>query len=414
MVHNVERLQTHLKNTENVVLELLLMCYPLLIIAEDAKIPAHYLTIILAIGIPIMASYWFYTKTFSILSVSVFSAVFALIMYANHLPLVLAVMIFVYTFWRIYENFSDRTKFHWNFLAVHLSVFTAFYFITRSFMLKPKAAEVLPTMMYLFLFFTLLYIVLRYSNILLMTRYQEGVGMSETNRIFLYITGASVVTFLAVFFLIETIRTVAIQAFTFLFGGLLMGILKIITPLYDYIVDYLDYLRYKAYEEMEPPDISFIEFEMHEERAFITNASVNLGPIASLLFIVLMIGVFIWYVKSQRRKGESGETRTAKVRSLGRKKSQPKKRKWLYSEPTVSDQIRTAYQQFEKDAKIADYTRFSSETVKEWFERMKWHADGAVFEVYEKARYGSNAITDEERHHFLNMLEKIKENKFEK
>lgn len=414
MAHNVERLQTHLKNTEKVILELLLMCYPLLIIAEDAKIPAHYLTIGLAIVLPMIASYWFYTKTFSIGSVGIFSAAFALIMYMNHLPVVLAVMIFVYTFWRIYENFSDRTKYHWNFLAVHLAVFTAFYFITRSFMLKPKAAEVLPTMMYLFLFFTLLYIVLRYSIILMMTRYQEGVGMVETNRIFLLITGASVATFLTVFFLIETVRTVVIGAFTFLFGGILMGILKIITPLYDYIVDYLDYLRYRAYKEMEPPEITFVEFEMHEERSFLTNASVNFGPIASLLFIIIMIVVFIWYVKSRGRQQNTEETKIAKVKSLGRKKSELKKKKWLYSEPTVSDQIRTAYQQFEKDAKTADYTRFSSETVKEWFERMKWQADGVVFEVYEKARYGSNAITDEERHHFLNILEKIKENNFKK
>ena len=78
----------------------------------------------------------------------------------------------------------------------------------------------------------------------------------------------------------------------------------------------------------------------------------------------------------------------------------------------LQNDVRTAYKIFENDATTAKYSRYTGETVKEWFYRMSWGQDEQVFSTYDKARYGSLAITESEAIRFINELKKIKKNNF--
>ena len=67
---------------------------------------------------------------------------------------------------------------------------------------------------------------------------------------------------------------------------------------------------------------------------------------------------------------------------------------------------------FEKDAIAAKSPRFTGETVKEWFSRMGWVQNDALFDTYNKARYGSFSITEEEGRQFVSNLQEIKNKYF--
>ncbi|WP_172369851.1 hypothetical protein [Sporosarcina jiandibaonis] len=52
--------------------------------------------------------------------------------------------------------------------------------------------------------------------------------------------------------------------------------------------------------------------------------------------------------------------------------------------------------------------------MKEWFERMGWEQEIQPIITYDKVRYGSLTISEEESRQFLETLNKIKINNFNK
>ena len=59
--------------------------------------------------------------------------------------------------------------------------------------------------------------------------------------------------------------------------------------------------------------------------------------------------------------------------------------------------------------------RLAGETMKEWFMRMDWEEDNhQTIKTYEKVRYGSLTIPEEESRQFVETLNKIKINNFNK
>ena len=74
-----------------------------------------------------------------------------------------------------------------------------------------------------------------------------------------------------------------------------------------------------------------------------------------------------------------------------------------------------AYQDFERAAELAKSSRLAGETVKEWFARMEWEqANDQTIMTYEKVRYGSLTVPEEESRQFVETLNKIKINNFNK
>ena len=411
----IERDGNRLKNLESFILELMLLAYPLLLISENILISPHYLIIVLAIFAG-TASYLLFSKIeYSVISGLIISLLITLPFYLVGIPFVVCIVIFVYACWRMHVNFGLDRLYRWNFLLLNTLIFTFFYFITRSYLLKAQATEIIKIHAVLFLLTTVLFIVLRYIVIYFIGKRLPDFHLWEASKVFATIMGAGVATYLVVYFFVEYVRTAFLSILGFLFGGLFKLIGAAITPGMDWGIAYLDYLRYRHYEEMEPPEMpTFVDFQMGEERIFLESGlTYNQGYIILAVVIIAVIALIVIF-RRRKQRYVTDQLPTHNVQSFGRRKKKQVESKPLYDYSVATNDVRSAYQDFEKEANQAKYPRFVGETVKEWFSRMGWGQDENVFVTYDKARYGSLTINEEEGRLFVNELQKIKTKYFTK
>ena len=409
----IERDGIRLKNVESFILELALLAYPLLLVAESVLVEPHYLIILLAV-VGGIGSYLLFSKmSYSVLWGASLSFLIGVSFYFIGMPIIVFVLVFVYVFWRMHTNFGMERLLRWNFLLINTLAFTIFYFITRSYLLKTQATEVNKTNVLLFVLLTALFIILRYIVVYYLGKRLPNFKLWEAGKVFTIIMGAGIATYLLVYFFIESVRTAILAVAGFVFGGVFTTIAAAITPFIDWIVAYLDYLRYKDYQEMEPPELDQDEFRADEVRTIPEGAEASIGIYVTIAVVVLAIITIVVILRLRDREEESTEVVTHKLRSFGRQKKQVVA-KPDYDYSMATNVVRSAYQDFERDAHAAKYPRFAGETVKEWFSRMSWGQKGNLFVIYDKARYGALSITEEESRSFVHALEKIKKESFEK
>ena len=406
-----EKDEARLKNTESFILELSLIAYPLLLIAVSTLFSPHYLIIGLAI-IGGVGSYLLFSKiSYSIFWGLLISLLICIPFYFIGMPIIAIILIFVYVFWRMHTNYGIERLLRWNFLLINTVAFTVFYFITRSYLLKAQAIEVNKTNILLFVLLTGIFIILRYVVIYYLGKRLPNFKLWEATKVFTIIMSAGIATYLFVYFFIEPIRTAILSILGFLFGGIFTLIAAAITPLIDWIVAYLDYLRYKDYQEMEPPELGEAEFQADEVRTIAGIAEINIGIYVTIAVIIIAIIAVLIILRKRNHQMESSDITTHKIKSFGRKKKQ-KEPKSSYNYSKTTNVVRSAYIEFEKVANDAERPRFAGETVKEWFARMGWGRSEKLFSTYDKARYGGLSITEEESKSFVNALEKIKKEMF--
>lgn len=402
----VERDGIRLKNAESFILEFALLAYPLLLVAESVLLAPHYLIITLAM-IGGIGSYLLFSRVnYTVLWGLFISLLIGAPFYFIGMPIIAVVFIFVYAFWRMHTNFRLERLLRWNFLLINTVAFTIFYFITRSYLLKAQAAEVNKTNVLLFILLTLIFIILRYIVVYYLGKQLPNFNLWEASKVFTVIMGAGIATYLLVYFFIESIRTAILAVAGFVFGGIFTTIAATITPFIDWVVAYLDYLRYKAYQEMEPPELGYVEFQMDEVRTIPDGAEWSIAIYVTIAVVVLAIIIIVMILRRRNQEVGPEEVVTHKLRSFGRQKKQVSPRP-IYDYSMASNAVRTAYQNFEKDAHAAKYPRFAGETVKEWFARMGWGQSDNLFVTYDKARYGALSITEEEGRQFVSELQKI-------
>lgn len=410
----IDGISFRLKNVESFILELILLTYPLLLISEHLLVSPHYLLFLLSIGVG-MASYILFRITkYSIFMALGLSIILAMPFYLIGMALSITVVIFMYTCWRMHANFGLQRNSRWNFLAINTIVFTVFYFITRSYLLKAHATEVNKVNVLLFLLTTILFIVLRYISVLILGRRLPEFEWLETSKVFAAIMGVGIATYLLIYYLLEPVRNAALTILGFLFGGLFMFVSAAITPFIDYIIDWLDYLRWKKYQEMEKPTIWNDEDDMNEKLTILSSsADVNIwGFVVGIAVIITAIVLFMVFRKKSHMYEEL-EGPAYKVRLFSRDDKKKANIEQVYDYSIASNAVRTAYQGFEKEAHKAKYPRFAEETVKEWFSRMGWNKNDDLFVTYDKARYGSMTLTEEEGRKFVDDLKKIKDEYFD-
>ena len=409
----IERDGIRLKNVESFILELVLLAYPLLLVAENILLGPHYLIIALAMIAGIGSNLLFSKVSYSVFWGLIIALLISVPFYFIGMPVIAVVLILVYVFWRMHANFGLERLLRWNFLLINTVAFTVFYFITRSYLLKAQAIEVNETNVLLFVLLTALFIILRYTVVYYLGRRLSNFNLWEASKVFTIIMGAGIATYLLVYFFIESVRTAILAVAGFIFGGIFTTIAAAITPFIDWVVAYLDYLRYKAYQEMEPPELGSVEFQADEVRTIPEGAEASIGIYVTIAVVVLAIITIILILRRRDRGEEATEVVTHKLRSFGRQKKQAVS-KPDYDYSMATNVVRSAYQDFEKDAHAAKYPRFAGETVKEWFSRMGWGQRGNLFVTYDKARYGALSITEEESRSFVQELEKIKKEMFKK
>ena len=249
----IDGISFRLKNVESFILELILLTYPLLLISENLLVSPHYLLFILSIGVGMASYLLFHITRYSIFLALILSLFLALPFYFIGIPLSMTVVIFMYTCWRMHANFGLQRNSRWNFLAINTIVFTIFYFITRNYLPKAHATELNQVNVLLFLITIILFIVLRYITILIVGRRLPEFEWLEASKVFAAIMGVGIATYLIVYYLLEPVRNAVLAILGFLFGGLFMFVSAAITPFIDYVIDWLDYLRWNRYQEMEKP-----------------------------------------------------------------------------------------------------------------------------------------------------------------
>jgi hypothetical protein len=405
----IDNISFRLKNVESFILELILLSYLLLLISENLLVSPHYLLIVLAICIGTACYLLFQIKRYSIFMGLLFSLLLTISFYFIGMPMPMLVFIFMYTCWRMHANFGLQRNSRWNFLAINTIVFTIFYFITRSYLQKAHATEINKVNVLLFLLTTVLFIVLRYITILILGRRLPKFEWLETSKVFAAILGVGITTYLLIFYLLEPVRTAVLAILGFIFGGLFMFVSAAITPFIDYIIDWLDYLRWKSYQEMEPPILNF-EDDAEEKLEILTSSTeLNIG-VYIIIGAAIIAGIVLYlnFRQKQHEYNQSGGP-AYKVRLFGRSDKKKSDVDQVYDYSIASNAVRTAYQSFENAAHEAKCPRFAGETVKEWFLRMGWGKNENLFVTYDKARYGAMTLSEEEGRRFVDELNEIRE-----
>ena len=318
----IDSISFRLKNVESFILELLLLTYPLLLVSENVLVSPHYLIIFLAIVVGLMSHFFFSRNRYSIIMGLLLSLFIAVPFYFIELRSPVVILIFLYTCWRMHANFGLKRLGRWNFLAINTIVFTVFYIITRSYLLKAHATEINKVNVFLFLITTALFIIIRYLTTLALGRRMVAFDRKETSLVFTVIFGVGTVTYLIVYFLIEPVRTGLLAVLGFLFGGIFMFIAAFITPFLDYIIDWLDYLRWKSYQEMEPPILNF-EDDMDEKMTILTSSTdVNIWIYVILAGVILAAILLFMIFRKKQHNYDELNGHSYRVRFFGRQDPQ--------------------------------------------------------------------------------------------
>ena len=392
-----------LRNAESFILELVLLAYPLVLISENLRMSPHYLIIALAIISGIGLYMLFPKKSYSTFKGLVLSFLIACPFYVIGLPVAVVILILFYVSWRMHINFGPERSARWNFLTLNMVVFTLIYLLARIYLVKHVATELNKVNIIVFLLTSVLFFVLRYIGTILLGRHSSDLKIGETNKIFAAIFGIGFVTFFSVYFFVVYIRTAIINFLGFVFGGLF----------YKLAATFLPTINQFKLAEGEKAQIGR-EFPEHALNEGTSISMFFVFAVVALAFIFLITLLIVILRKRIIKSVPTGQKKFT-IRSLGRQNKRVESTadaKYDYSRATNA--VRIAYQNFENDAMTAKYPRYSGETVKEWFRRMGWARNENVFWTYDKARYGSNSITEEEGRQFVKELENIKIDFFSK
>jgi hypothetical protein len=384
-----------LKNSESFSVELLLLAYPLLLLSGDIAISPHYLLLVLSVIAGIGIYFLFNAFTYNVrigLLISLFVSMPLLII---GIPLAPTFLLGTYIFWRIHTNFSSERHARWNFMAVNTIVFTVFYLITTIYLLQPEKTEFSKVHVVLFIATTLLYIVLRYIAVMITGKWIPNFQFGEVHKMFGSVLGIGIVTFIAVYFFIESFRSAIINVFIMLFGNLFKKTASMLPEVE---------LPNQAIPDDGPLEEVPIEMPTSSDQ-------IDLGLFITIIAIAIAIIFVIIILKKRKITIHIMKIPFYSLQPLGLNKRKVINNQDL-NQLSTTNVVRLAYQNFEKDAHLAKSSRLAGETVKEWFHRMGWEQDNQLNITYDKVRYGSLTISEEESLHFVETLNKIKINNF--
>ncbi|KAA0966679.1 hypothetical protein FQ087_10765 [Sporosarcina sp. ANT_H38] len=405
-----ERNRIRLISSERTVLELFLLVYLFLFITIDSVVGSHYLWLLLSTGMGII-TYLLFSKVEYSLGIGILlAALLATPFYFNGLPLVVVFMLFVYSFWRLQVNFGETKGEGWPYLVLNTIFFTVFYFILKLFFVNANADELMSVQVVLYLLTTVIYFIIRFIVIGVIGWQLRNFNLVDMGKIFAAILGLGFITYIAVSFLMHPFRSAVIAIVGFLFSGLFILFGKGVTPLLDWYNAKLDEARARQLEQAEV-ESSYIDFSM-QDGTRIFGATFSHNELFIMLGISITILVSFILIARRRKKGrlldkDLGNT----FLSTGRTKKK-KEKQLVYDYSDAFDVVRTAYKKFEEEAQYSKVPRLEGETVKEWFSRMNWGHNEVLFNTYDKVRYGSHSVTEEEGSHFVDELDKIRHNNF--
>lgn len=382
-----------LKNSESFSIELFLLTYPLILISGDVVIPPHYVLIILAfvsvIGLPVLFRRICYSVHLGFL-LALFITIPFFIIGVSVAPMSLVI---AYVFWRMHKNFSAERQARWNFLAINTIVFTVAYLLTTIYLPQPEKIEFLHLHIRLFVITTVLTIIFRYFVLQAIGRRTANFQFKEVNKMFSKILGIGAASFLFVYFFMESFFSAMVSIVTSLFGDLFNKTAPLLPEL-------------QVTEQSNPTKNE----EMEKLPLLTSSESIDLSLILTITAVIIAIIFIVVLVINHKTVGGSIQRRKYRMTNVGIQKNdiaQSVKMNALDHLQTVNA-VRMAYQDFEKEAQHSNISRLAGETVKEWFERMDWDSNNSLINIYDKVRYSSMTVSEEESIQFIKKINEIK------
>jgi hypothetical protein len=403
-----ERNRIRLISSERTVLELFLLIYLFLFLTADSIVGSHYLWLILSTGMGVITYLLFAKIEYSLGIGILLAALLATPFYLNGIPLVVVFMLFVYSFWRLQVNFGEAKANGWPYLILNTILFSIFYFIIKLVFVNANADVLMKVQVVLYIMTTVIYFIIRFAVIGLTGWHLRNFNLGDAGRMFAAILGLGFITFLAIYFLLNPFRLAIVAVAGFLFSGLFMLIGKGVTPLIDWFITKFDEARARHLEQSEEESF-FIDFSLQDEIRIFGATFSNTELFIMLGIFIIALVAFILIARRRKKALLLNKDPGYAFRSGGRKK---REKQLVYDYSKAVDIVRTAYKEFEEEAQSSKAPRLMGETVKEWFTRMDWEQNDALFNTYDKVRYGSLTVSVEEGSHFIEELDKIRNKYF--
>lgn len=145
----------------------------------------------------------------------------------------------------------------------------------------------------------------------------------------------------------------------------------------------------------------------------IVSESLGNGFPFEIIFFVLAVIIIVLFIRYLlKNKPDTISAEPSVIHYINKDVEEDRKEKQINGQQSLykvdTSLLREKYKEFEVEASLYDFERTKSETVREWFERMKWTVMDEFFQVYEEVRYGHLTISTEKAEFFLSHLEKIK------
>jgi hypothetical protein len=273
-----------------------------------------------------------------------------------------------------------------------------------------RPEELMQQQIFLYLLSSFLYFFIRMVTITVNSRQLGNFKVTEASRIFSYIIGLGLLSFVVVLFALDPIRRGIIGVFGFVFGGVLTLFGAAMEPILEMLKS--GYTRFL--EEKEEEEIIFVDFEMQKElNTYGNTSSIFEYATYGLAFVVLII-IAILLIRQKGKKRDVEKIGVYTFSFKGRKEKTEEQRQLLYDYSSARDEVRKTFEQFEKEAQEYKLSRMHGETVKEWFARMGWKQHEMILSIYNDVRYGSRTPSEIEHSTFNQEIEQIKKTFFTK
>ncbi|MFJ7825137.1 hypothetical protein [Psychrobacillus sp. NPDC096623] len=180
-------------------------------------------------------------------------------------------------------------------------------------------------------------------------------------------------------------------------------------PLLEYLEKLLSKLEIKTPEETERIQ-SEEQTELEPPESF--EGFIGDGFLFEIILFAISAIVIILFVRFLlKNKSDTITTKPSVIHYLN-KELEDQEEKQLNGQLSLykvnTSLLREKYKEFEVEASFYGFHRTKSETVREWFLRMKWPVKNEFFQIYEELRYGDVTISSEKAELFLSNLEEIK------
>ncbi|MDN4607980.1 hypothetical protein [Sporosarcina highlanderae] len=394
--------------SERLVVELFLLAYLFAFLIADPYSIMPYLWLLIAIVGGIISYILFYSREYSLGLGLAFTVGLMLILWLIGTPLMIILIFFVFVFWRVQVNFGGSRINGWPFFAANSAALIIFTLISRLFYVFENPTLIMRQLLFIYLCTSFLFYFIRMLSITVNSRQLGNFKVSEAGRIFGVIMGIGTSVFLVVLFVLKPVRTMFIEIFSFLFGGVFGIFGRALDPLLqpqEIIEENVEVEGEGSWDDWIPLDDPYKVFGK-------TSSIFEYTTLAVALVILIAVTIFIIIKKRNSRYLEKQEAYTFSFK--GKKGKETKQHSLLYDYSSARDEVRKSFEQFEKDAQVSKFNRLHGETVKEWFTRMGWGQNDNILSVYNEVRYGSHVPTENEQNAFQQGLEEIKKRFFVK